>query len=103
MNADPRAVLDAAIHGHANSIVTQNLRDFPAHALDPWSIQAVHPSDFLVALHSRNAEAVVARMVEIARKRGRTPAQRLTALSRSVPAFARHVAAAAGWNLPSVP
>lgn len=41
-------VLAAAIAGGASTIVTLNLRDFPARALGP--IRAVHPDDFLMAL-----------------------------------------------------
>lgn len=42
-------VLAAAIAGHADCIVTSNLRHFPTKALEPWGIEAIHPDDFLVA------------------------------------------------------
>ncbi|MDP9935014.1 putative nucleic acid-binding protein [Paenarthrobacter nicotinovorans] len=50
MTNDPkdRHVLAAAIHGQAALIVTANLKDFPAEALAPYGIEAVHPDEFLL-------------------------------------------------------
>jgi hypothetical protein len=42
-------VLAAAIAGHADCIVTSNLKDFPTETLKPYGIEAIHPDDFLVA------------------------------------------------------
>ena len=42
-------VLAAAIAGHADCIVTANLKHFPDAVLRPYGIEAVHPDDFLVA------------------------------------------------------
>jgi hypothetical protein len=44
---DDRHVLAAAIVGRVDIIVTRNLRDFPAEALDPYEIEAQHPDVFL--------------------------------------------------------
>lgn len=44
---DDRHVLAAAIKGRADLIVTANLKDFPAEALDQWGIEAQHPDAFL--------------------------------------------------------
>jgi len=44
---DDRHVLAAAIKGRADLIVTANLKDFPAKALDQWGIEAQHPDEFL--------------------------------------------------------
>jgi predicted nucleic acid-binding protein len=41
-------VVAAAIVANAEIIVTDNITDFPAEALDPWGIEAWHPDDFLV-------------------------------------------------------
>ena len=48
---DPRDVhvLAAAIAGHADCIVTTNLKDFPASILDVYGLIALHPDDFIVA------------------------------------------------------
>ena len=42
-----RHVLAAAIVGHCDIIVTQNLRDFPEKDLAPYQIEAQHPDEFL--------------------------------------------------------
>lgn len=46
-DAADRHVLAAAIRGGAQLIVTFNLKDFPAHALDPYGVEAVHPDEFV--------------------------------------------------------
>ena len=45
-----RHVVAAAIRGEANIILTANLRDFPARALTPYGLVAVHPDRFLARL-----------------------------------------------------
>jgi hypothetical protein len=47
---DDRHVLAAAIRGHADVIVTANLRDFPAEILVSFGIEAQHPDDFILHL-----------------------------------------------------
>lgn len=47
---DDRHVLAAAIHAGADVIVTFNLKDFPAAALTPHGLTAVHPDEFVAAL-----------------------------------------------------
>lgn len=48
-DADDVHVLAAAVAGHADCIVTTNLKDFPADVLRPYGVEAIHPDDFLVA------------------------------------------------------
>ena len=50
MTNDPKDqhVLAAAVRADAAVIVTANLGDFPASALQPYDITAVHPDDFLL-------------------------------------------------------
>lgn len=42
-------VLSAAIAGHADCIVTTNLKDFPASAHECFGLVALHPDDFIGA------------------------------------------------------
>ena len=95
-----RHVLATAVRGHADLIVTSNLKHFPPEALKPWDMSVCHPADYLITLYSLNAGVVMARLGEIARKRKRTPEQHLALLSKSVPSFAAHLAEAVGWDLP---
>lgn len=44
---DDRHVLAAAIRADADAIVTFNLKDFPAEQLAPFSIEAIHPDEFV--------------------------------------------------------
>lgn len=49
-DSDDRHVLAAAIATQANVIVTLNLKDFPASALEPYGVEAQHPDDFVADL-----------------------------------------------------
>jgi predicted nucleic acid-binding protein len=58
---DDRHVLAAAIAGHADAIVTFNLKDFPASELARYQIEAIHPDDFVLnQLELRPFEALAA-------------------------------------------
>jgi predicted nucleic acid-binding protein len=45
---DDRHVLAAAIRSEAQAIITFNLDDFPAEALSPYSVEAIHPDAFVI-------------------------------------------------------
>jgi PIN domain len=45
---DDRHVLAAAIRAGAQVIVTMNLDDFPDSALAPFSVEALHPDEFVI-------------------------------------------------------
>ncbi len=53
-------VLAAAIAGHADCIVTFNLRDFPATVVTPYGIEVVDPDRFIVNQWDLNPLVVVA-------------------------------------------
>ena len=57
---DDRHVLAAAIRGHADVIVTINLRDFPSDIIGPFGIEAQHPDEFILHLLDLAPGAVVA-------------------------------------------
>lgn len=46
-DVDDRHVLAAAIVGRCDVIVTQNLKHFPETVLAPYSVEAIHPDEFL--------------------------------------------------------
>jgi predicted nucleic acid-binding protein len=52
---DDRHVLAAAIVGHADAIVTFNLKDFPKEIFQKHGIDVLHPDDFLVAQYDLNS------------------------------------------------
>lgn len=66
-------VLAAAIAGHADCIVTANLKDFPEQALAPFGIQAIHPDEFLIAQMDLDPLLVLAAFKE-QRERLKNPA-----------------------------
>ena len=54
-----RHVLAVAIHAHAQTIVTVNLKDFPAHALSSHGVVAQHPDPFLTCLYHARPDVLV--------------------------------------------
>lgn len=56
---DDRHVLAAAIFGHADAIVTANLKDFPLSTMAQYGIEIQHPDDFVMnQLELRTFEAL---------------------------------------------
>ena len=53
-------VLAAAIAGHADCIVTSNLKDFPAAVVQPFGIEILHPDEFIIRQWDLDELAVVA-------------------------------------------
>ncbi len=81
---DDRHVLAAAIEAQAQVIVTFNLRDFPASALQSHGIEAQHPDEFILRVIPLNP-LVVRETVEThqqaLKKPPKTPAEYLATLS----------------------
>jgi len=92
---DDRHVLAAAIAGHADAIVTFNLKDFPADALDPHLIEAIHPDDFVLnqlELRPYEALAAVKKMRARLTRPPQSAAELITTLECSgLPASAAHL------------
>ncbi|MCW2478532.1 PIN domain-containing protein [Candidatus Symbiopectobacterium sp. NZEC135] len=59
-DVDDRHVVAAAICSHAEIVVTFNLKDFPQQYLDNFSIEALHPDDFITDLFDLNQALVLA-------------------------------------------
>jgi hypothetical protein len=94
-DADDRHVLAAAIAGHTDAIVTSNLKDFPADALDPHRIEAIHPDDFVLnqlELRPYEALAAVKKMRARLTRPPQSAAELITTLERSgLPASTAHL------------
>jgi len=86
-----RHVLAAAIAGGASVIVTFNLRDFPAEALSPHGVEALHPQENLLALWAIHPGLLAAKLAKMAADRREELEDMLIHLGRSVPRFATRV------------
>jgi predicted nucleic acid-binding protein len=69
-----RHVLAAAIAANADTIVTFNLKDFPAAKLAMYDIAAKHPDDFVSELIDRNPQEVF-QAIDAIRARLKNPPQ----------------------------
>ncbi|MBW5840006.1 PIN domain-containing protein [Yersinia enterocolitica] len=58
-DVDDRHVVATAIRSNAEIIVTFNLKDFPAPALNAFGIEALHPDDFVMDLFDLNSALVL--------------------------------------------
>jgi hypothetical protein len=92
---DDRHVVATAARGGADAIITANLADFPATALRPFSLEAVHPDDFMLDLLDLSPPTILQVIHEQAahtRKPPLTPRDLATLLGRAgVPGFADEV------------
>ena len=59
-DANDRHVLAAAIRCGAQAIITFNLKDFPADAIEQYGIEALHPDAFIEHQFDLNQGAVIA-------------------------------------------
>lgn len=72
-DSDDRHVLAAAIKARAQVIVTHNLRDFPAAAMEAWNIEPKSPDDFLLDQIDLDQQAVYGAVQRIADSWKRPP------------------------------
>jgi hypothetical protein len=81
-----RHVLAAAVACGAQTIVTFNLKDFPADTLAPWNVEAQSPDEFLIHQYHLDPKAVFSAVREQAEQHGGW--ERLMGIhSRAVPEF----------------
>lgn len=89
-----RHVLAAAITGMVDVLVTNNLKDFPDEACDPYGLEVVDADVFLLGLLTRDGAACRRAILHEA-DRSRTPAmsvqQLLASLTKVAPTFAHTV------------
>ena len=98
MTNDPkdRHVLAAAVRSGASVIVTANLKDFPASALEKFHVDAIHPDEFLCDLLDLHPESVIRCMEAVADRNvlpPRTVGELLESLERQTPRFVEAVRA----------
>jgi hypothetical protein len=70
---EDRHVLAAAIRAGAQAIVTFNLKDFPASTMAQYSLEALHPDDFVLDLIDLAPGAVCTALVKQASALRRPP------------------------------
>jgi predicted nucleic acid-binding protein len=89
-----RHVLAAAIRSAAQTIVTFNLKHFPADSLRPFDIQAIHPDEFLVNQFHLDEPLVIRKFTEQAGTIGRSIEDQLRAFrqSKALPLFTQTLA-----------
>jgi hypothetical protein len=88
VNEKDRHVLALAVHLGAPTIVTENVRDFPAHLLGPFGVEAVRADAFALAqvdLHPDGVRASIAAMAARRRRAPKTPQDIVDSLARYLP------------------
>lgn len=90
MNDDAHVVA-AAVVGKADLIVTDNLKDFPAHVLSRYSLQALTADQFLVHQWWLDQDGVLAMLKDMERDYDRPVDRMLSTLQKLVPDFVRSI------------
>ncbi len=86
-----RHVLAAAVCGQIETIITFNLKDFKPANLNRWGIAAVHPQEYLLALHTIKPKVVLMKISDIARKKGEPFQDTILTFGQSLPQFSRRL------------
>lgn len=103
MTNDPkdRHVLAAAVAGHAETVVTANVKDFPAKDCEPWGITVMHPDEFLMILQAKRPKVVLEVLTEQAGDLNKPPwslEELLQSLAKQVPGFVEAVRQSQGGS-----
>lgn len=88
-----RHVLAVAIKAGVDTIVTDNLRDFPLKALTPHRIKAISANDCLTQLANENPELMLQKLAEAASDRRRSLAALIRHFQIYLPKFSAVVSA----------
>ena len=86
---DDRHVLAAAIMARANTIVTQNVKHFPAECLKKYDVLCQPADDFLIHQYHLCPQMVLDKLDDQAAGIGQDRAYIISSLKRSVPEFAK--------------
>lgn len=73
VNEHDRHVLALAVHAGAPTIVTENLRDFPADLCDPYGVEAISTDTFVLAQVHLRPDVVLSSIEAMAARRRRHP------------------------------
>lgn len=84
---DDRHVLALASHAHANTIVTNNLRHFPAKALAAHHVTALSADEFLMHQYHLDPQAMLEKLDRQAAGIRTRRSDVLALLQKSVPGF----------------
>ncbi len=84
---DDRHVVALAIQSHADTIVTDNLRHFPAEALSAYNLTALSADDFLVHQYHLNPDVMLEKLDRQAAGIRKRRSEILQYLQKSAPTF----------------
>jgi predicted nucleic acid-binding protein len=84
---DDRHVVALAIHAHANTIITDNVRDFPIEALSPHHLTVHSADEFLVHQYHLDPQAMMEKLDRQAAGIRRQRNEVLLHLQKSAPKF----------------
>ena len=82
-----RHVVALAVHAHANIIITNNVRDFPADALFPHNVTVLSSDDFLVHQYHLSPQVMLEKLDRQAAGIRKQRAEILRLLQKSAPSF----------------
>lgn len=93
-----RHVLAAAVMGHADTIVTQNIRHFPKNCLEKFGVRCQTADDFLVRQYHLAPHLILDKLDDQAAGIAKDRAYVIASLKRSVGEFSKLVEAHVRWK-----